>query len=225
MFIRFFRQSYFSQYIIFFVFALVLWIPTFINPPYIGAQSIDSPLYNILIQFSNLKLIWSILAFAIILLQSLIVNLILTNNDLIRRTSILGAFTYFLLMSHLPSFQYFNPNLISLFFILLVILFLLNMYGKETVLRDSFRLGFYIGLASLFYFPSLLFIVFVYYTLLLFRVSGWRQWFIPIFSFFTPYIFLFTYYFAVDKLYIFNSYFENFFNAFTFKISMVKYHL
>lgn len=218
MFIRFFRHSYFAQYMLLLVFAIVLWISSFIHPPYIGAQSIDSPLYNLLISLSNSKLSWTILAFVLLLLQSLIFNFILSSNDIIRKTSLLGAATYFLMMSHLPAFQYLHPALLSHFFLLLTLYFLLNMYGKEIMLRDSFRLGFYIGLASLFYFPTIIFIIFVYAALLLFQVNGWRQWFIPFFSFFTPYVFLFTYYFAFDKTYIFLNYFENFFTPFTFEI-------
>lgn len=215
MFIKFFRHSYIHQYLLFFVFALALWMPTFLNPPYIGAQSTSTPLYNLLIQLTNSKLIWAILAFGMLLLQSLFFNLILINNDFIRRTSLLGSVLYFSLMSHHPSFQQFNPVLVSHFFLLMTIYYSLHMYGKESVLRNSFRLGFYIGLATLFYLPSIFFLILIYFTLLIFRVSYWRQWLIPLFSFFTPYVFLFTYYFVTDKLYLFSSYFEDFFNGFT----------
>jgi len=213
MFIRFFRNSYIQQYIVFFVFAIALWIPTFLNPPYIAAQNPSSPLYNLLIQLTQSKFIWAILAFVLLLLQSLFFNLILTNNEFIRKTSLLGSFIYFTFMSHHASFQHFSPALMSHFFILFTIYFSLNMYGKEDVLRDSFRLGFYIGLASLLYLPSIFFLALIFSTLLLFRVTYWRQWIIPIFSFLTPYLFLFTYYFVSDKLYIFKSYFHNFLNG------------
>lgn len=216
MFIRYFRNSYLQQHIIFFVFALTLWIPTFINPPYIAAQSPSSPLYNLLIQLTNSKLIWSILAFGAILLQSLFFNLILTKNDYIRKTSLLGSFLYFVIMSHHPYLQQFSPAIMSHFFILSTVYFALNMYGKEDVIRESFRLGFNVGLASLFYLPSIFFLVLIFSTLLLYRVSYWRLWIIPVFSFLSPYIFLFTFYFATDKLYIFNSYFEHFLNKLTF---------
>lgn len=216
MFIRYFRNSYLQQYILFFVFALALWIPTFLNPPYIAAQSPSSPLYNVLIQLTNSKLIWAFAAFGVLFIQSLFFNLILTKNDFISKTSLIGSFIFFTLMSHHSGFQYFNPALLSHFFILFCVYFLLNMYGKEGILRDSFRLGFYIGLATLFFLPSIFFIALILTTLLIFRVSYWREWIIPIFSFFTPYIFLFTYYFASDKLYLFESYFQNFFQEISF---------
>ncbi len=210
MFIRIFRRSYLPQYIFFFLFALALWLPTFIDSPYIAARSPRTPLYNLFIQLTNSKLIWSLIAFIFLLSQSLIFNYILTINNIIRKTSLLGGFLYFVFMSHHVSLQHFNPALMSHFFILLCIYFLLNMYGKETALRDSFRLGFHIGLASLFYFPSIFFLILIYTTLLLYRISNWRQWFIPLFSFFTPYFFLFVYYFTTDKLFNFNSYFQDF---------------
>ncbi len=216
MFIKFFRHSYLQQYLLFIVFALVLWIPTFLNPPYIAAQSPSSPLYNLLIQFTNSKLIWAYTAFGVLLLQSFFFNLILTKNDFISKTSLLGSFIYFTLMSHHPSFQYFNPALLSHFFILTCVYFLLNMYAKEGVLRDSFRLGFHMGLATLFFLPSIFFLLLIYITLLIYRVSSWREWVIPIFSFLSPYIFLFTYYFVSDKLYLFESYFQHFFMGIRF---------
>lgn len=216
MFIKFFRHSYLQQYLLFFVFATALWIPSFLNPPYIAAQSPSSPLYNLLIQCSNSKLLWAFAAFGVLLIQSLFFNLILTKNDFTSRTSLLGSFIYFTLMSHHSSFQYFNPALLSHFFILLCVYFLLNMYGKEGVLRDSFRLGFYIGLASLFFLPSLFFLVLIFSALLIYRVSYWREWVIPIFSFLTPYIFLFTVYFVSEKLYLFELYFQHFFQGISF---------
>ncbi len=211
MFIKFFRHSYLQQYLLFFVFALALWIPTFLNPPYIAAQSPSSPLYNLLIQLTNSKLIWAFATFGVLLIQSIFFNIILTKNEFISKTSLIGSFIFFTLMSHHSSFQYFNPALLSHFFILLCVYFLLNMYGKEGVLRDSFRLGFYIGLATLFFLPSIFFLSLIFTTLLIFRVSYWREWIIPIFSFFTPYLFLFTYYFVSNKLYLFESYFQHFF--------------
>ena len=212
MFIRYFRKSYLQQYLLLLIFAIALWMPSFLNPPFIAAKSQSTPLYNLIIQLTNSKLIWVISAFSLLFLQSIFFNLILTKNEFIRKTSVIGSFIYFTLMSHHIDYQYFNPALLSHFFILLCIHFLLNMYGKEVVLRDTFRLGFYIGLATLFYLPSIFYIALIYITLLVYRASYWREWVIPIFSFFTPYIFLFTYYFACDKLYVFNSYFQYFFN-------------
>jgi hypothetical protein len=213
MLIRIFKQNYLSQFLIFTLLAVLLWIPTFLNPPYIHAQESTSPLYNFLISFTNQKIIWSIIAFLILYLQSFIVNNIITAHDIISKTSFLGGLMYFIMMSVFTEFQHFYPALFSNFFILIVLNILLKMYGKEYILPDCFKVGFFIGIASLFYLPTAIFIVLIWATLLLLRTSSLRPWIISIVSFATPYMFLFTYYFWFDQLYIFKSYInQDFFN-------------
>lgn len=215
MLIRIFRQDNLSQYLFFILFAFALWLPTFINPPHIYPQNNNSPFYNLFIQISNSKLVWAILAFIFLISQSFIFNTILTKNEIIRKNSMLGILLYFTLMSHHSSFQIFHPVLICNFFLLYIIYLLLKMYGREDVLRDSFRLGFILGLSSMFFFPSIFFFFFIFLTLLLYRVSQWRQWVIPIFSFISLYQFLFIYYLLTNDLNIFLTYFDDFFTNFS----------
>jgi hypothetical protein len=206
MLIRIFKQNYLSQFLIFTLLAILLWIPTFINPPYIHAQSSTSPFYNFLIPFTDQKIVWAIVAFVMLYLQSFIINSILTAHDIISKTSFLGGLVYFILMSAFAEFQHFYPALFSNFFILAVLNIFLKMYGKEYILPDCFKVGMYVSIASLFYLPTAVFIIFIWTTLLLLRTSSIRPWIIPIVSFIVPYMFLFTYYFWFDQLYIFESY-------------------
>ncbi len=206
MIIRFFKQNYISQYLLFTILAIVLWIPSFTEPPYIAAQDASGPLYNLLIGFTTHKLIWIIFAFACLYIQSFLLNGILIYHEIIPKTSFLGGFLFFILSSSLIEFQYFHPALIGQFFIIISIHNLNKMYGKDYFMPDTFKTGFLIGLASLFYFPFIIYLLLIWASLLLFRVSRIRPWIVPVFSFATPYLFLFTYYFWFDKLYIFEGY-------------------
>ncbi len=216
MLIRFFRHSYFPQHILLVLIGTLLWLPVFMNPPYIESSSLNTPLYNVLISFSDSKLFWAIFAFVCILLQAIVFNTILTKNEIIKRSSLLGALAYLILMSHHPSYQHLYPALIANFYILGTIYFLMRLDEKEKVTRDSFRIGFYIGLGSLFYFPIIIFIILIYTTLLQFRSTNWQSYAIPFFSVFTPYIFLFTFYFLFDQTYIFTQYLDSLYNHFSF---------
>lgn len=67
------------------------------------------------------------------------------------------------------------------------------MYG------NIFDTGFLIGLATLFYFPSILFIVFVYFGMASVRPFVLREWVAAFLGFINPFFLVFTYHFWNDR--------------------------
>ena len=66
--------------------------------------------------------------------------------------------------------------------------------------RACFKIGFFIGISSLCYFPSIYFMVLVIILLLLYSIATWRKIIIPLIGLMIPYIFLATWYFVTDQL-------------------------
>ena len=94
----------------------------------------------------------------------------------------------------------FHPILLAGFFLLKAIDSILKLYLAEDQRRACFKIGFYIGVASLCYFPSIYFISLVAIILMIYGLVTWRKIIIPLIGLIIPYIFLATFYFCIDKL-------------------------
>jgi hypothetical protein len=90
------------------------------------------------------------------------------------------------------------PLLFANFFILLAIHKLVSSYRKDSAFSNAFDAGILFSIASLFYFPSIVFIPLLGFGFVLFRPFNWREWVISVIGVLIPYLFVFTYYFWND---------------------------
>ncbi len=211
MLIRFFRNNSFIQLIGLLVLGILLWVNVFITPPPFVGNSFTSPLFNLVSSLTNNLLILIILAFITLMIQSLYLNHILIKHELVHRSSTLPAFVYLVLMSHSLQLQHLYPALISGLFVLAAIDSLLDIDEENEYYRLSYKTGFLIGVASLFYLPTAALLLLIWITLFIYRIVSWRPSFIPIIGLFTPYLFLFTYYFWMDSANEFILHYQNYF--------------
>lgn len=212
MLIRFFKNNSFIQFLGLLVLGFVLWINVFIAPPPIAENAFTSPLYNLFTSITNNHLVFITLTFIILFIQAIYLNHVLIRHELIQRNSFLAAFVYLVLMSHSLQLQHLYPALISSLFVIAAIDSILEIDLQEDYNRLSFKPGFYLGFASLFYLPILILLLFIWSTLFIFRIQSWRSWFIPVVGLITPYIFLFTYYFCMDTTEIFLNHYKDYFS-------------
>ena len=201
MLIKFFKSSYLSQYILLIIIGIVIWIKAFITPHEIPESGIVMPFYNLIFYcFNNIKWLAVLIAFLLLYLESLILNKILTDNNIVPKTTLVPAFIYLLLMSWSPFATYLNPVLIANLFLLLLLNNLFKIFRQHDAFRSVFKVGFFIAIASFFYFPAIFIFILVFATLIVFRVLKWREWVISLIGVIIPYIFLIVYYFWFDKL-------------------------
>ncbi|OFY99478.1 MAG: hypothetical protein A3K10_06070 [Bacteroidetes bacterium RIFCSPLOWO2_12_FULL_31_6] len=177
---------------------LFLWIPTFIYP--ISIEYNGMPLYSI-INWStfNSPYFTSIVAFIIIIIQGIYINLWVNRHDLIINSSYLPSLLYIILASLLPEFRTLSPTLIASIFILLACDSLLSMYKQKYVDNLVFNASFLIAIASLFSFQAVFFYCIVIVALIIFRPFSWREWMISVCGFLVPYIFIFTWMILTNK--------------------------
>jgi len=233
MLIKIFRSSYFLQYILFVVLAVLLWLGGFITPVFDTAETNEylAPAYSLLIQFViSYSLISIIIAFVLVFTGALIFNFTLIKNELAPKNTLIPALVYLLLISHSPGLLYLHEAIIPSILLTIVMYYLFQVYTMEEAYSQVFNSGLLIGISSFFYFPSIYLLLFVWLTFIVFSLYNWREWIIVFFGFITPYVFLWTYFLWNNELNLaFNAYREYFYNLtffnFSYNFSILSYFI
>jgi len=200
--IRFFKNSYLPQHITLFMLAVLLWIPAFLSPTnhLIFEKSYTSPLFPAFMEMLGKKhLLVTLFNFAVVFSGAILANYILEKNDLIPRNSLLAAFFFILLLSQVD-FSIHNPGYIVVFILLTMLLYILGIYKIPEPYIQVFNSGLLISIASFFYFPSAVFLLFVWIIFVTYRLYYWREWVILPIGAITLFILIWTYYFLSDQM-------------------------
>ncbi len=187
--IRFFQSAYPSRLFVLFLLALVMWIPSLIySSPVINYGG--NNIYHNLIQF--LPVFWErkLVAFILFFLSALVLNATGTKTGLTLKNSYLAAFIFILAASSAPFLTHATPFLLAN---LLFILFLKSVFKlqktNEPVLA-AFDAGLMLGIATLFFPPLLFLFVFIWFALIVYRISKWRPYVAALTGSLFPYFFL-----------------------------------
>ncbi len=201
MFVKTFKKDYTMQLVILAIIPLLLWIIAFIFPPSLVKTNFSYPIYQLIYNgLSNLTLLSSIIAFILVFIQAILINSIFSSNQLTPKTSFFPAFIYILLLSSSYSSMTISPILIANCFILFAMYFLLKAFDHKEGLEEIFNANFFISLATLTFFPSILLTLWVGLALLNYRFYNWRHWAVSLLGLITPILFLVIYYFITDSL-------------------------
>lgn len=200
--IKFFRQSYAIQYVALALLALALWLPSFVaGKVTMGLDEPVTPIFNTidhLLGFS--PILQHIVAFLLLVLETLIFNAIMVNNQIIGKVSTIGAFVFVLLMSLTKTQTNFFPFLLSAFFILLAISNLYEIYQLPNPELNLLKVGIFTAFASMCYFPSIVLILWVMVSLPIAKKGTFRFQLIPITGF------LFTYFLYFGGVFLFGDF-------------------
>lgn len=203
MLIHLFRKSYLLQYILLLLLALILWLGAFIHPFEIPivTDSLLTPGYSLLFGLLHENILLQVfIAFILAISGALLFNYALTKFDLVPKNTLVPAMIYIVLLSYSPSLLLLHPVAIPALLMVLILYFLFQVYTEEEAFAQIYNIGLLIGISSMFYFPSIFFILFIWLTFIVYRLYSWREWTIPITGLITPYLFLFTYYFLTDSI-------------------------
>ncbi|MGP8216178.1 MAG: DUF6427 family protein [Bacteroidia bacterium] len=133
--------------------------------------------------------------FGIILLltQAFIWNSFINNNALLKQSSYFPAFFFIILASCRTSLICLYPALFASLFLVLAMRRLAASYKKEKALSEVFDAGLFIGIASIFYLPLVVFILFLFIAILVIRSLVWREWIAAVIGFILPFGFALAY--------------------------------
>ena len=200
MLLRFFRSSFFSQYLAIFFAGLLLWGRAFFVPPSMPVASGSVPLYNLLFfLLSDLPILAVILGYLLNLCSAFYLNYLLTKHEILAKNSSLAAFLFLFIVSYYPVLLTIHPVNICLFILLLILERIFASYGRQEPLELAYSAGFLIAIGSLFYFPFIFFYTLILIAFIVFRTTSIREWTSSFIGLSTPFIFLIVYYFWFDE--------------------------
>jgi hypothetical protein len=202
MLIRIFKQNTPLTPILLIGFGLLLWADGFIFYNKVSLVVDDpAPLYGLLASLlEGMPLLSLVVAFTLLLLQVFIVNYIAQANSLLSRPSWLPGFLYLVMMSSDPHLISLHPLLPANLFLLIALARALLAYSEGEVMLEVFNVGFLIALAGLFYYPALLFFLWLIVVMGIYFLLHLRGLAAAIMGFLTPFFFLLTYFYLSDQL-------------------------
>jgi hypothetical protein len=184
------------------IMAVLLWLDGFVYYRQINLTVEGSaPLYFLLANFfQTYKWLSVILSFLFMLLQAFMLNRVIADKNLVDRNSWLPALMYIVLMS--SSFNLFglHPIWFANFFLIIATDKMFEVFKEESVNVEIFNVAFFISVASLFYFPAIIFIFLLIATLIIYYLINIREFFASFIGLFLPYLFLALYYYWHDML-------------------------
>lgn len=202
MLIRKFKTNQPFLYGLLIVIAVLLWLDGFIMHHKISlVKDSASPLYGPIASFFDSYSLWSvILSFLFMLVQAFIFNRVITGKNMVDRNSQLPGLLYVVLMSSNFGLFGMHPVWFANFILILALDKVLDVFSEEHVYAEVFNVAFLVSIASLFYFPALIFILFLFAALILYFLFNARAILASLMGLGIPYIFMALFYYWFDQL-------------------------
>ncbi|MBK7029346.1 MAG: hypothetical protein IPH45_09090 [Bacteroidales bacterium] len=195
------RLGFFIQFLLFVAIGTLLWLPAFIQPQQPLRIVSEGPLYVLLVQVISW---WPVIPTLVALLLTISLCLLLyyigSVNDIHSRDNFLSAIFLLFFLSWNPALLLLHPLLPASLLLLFAIHTLMRIYGQQDPLRQVFSASLSIGIASLFYFPSVYLLLLIWFSFMTYRITTWREWIITLIGYLIPFVYLFSWYFWTDKL-------------------------
>jgi hypothetical protein len=217
--IAIFKQKSPGNVAVLFIVGLLLKLPLFLYPKNIVARPIDGRLYQWLISLlpQNNAMLYSVIAFALLYIQALMINYMVNEYRMIIKATYLPAMAYMLITSLLPEWSYLSSPMLANTFIILMFIFLFRLYNSANAKAQVFNIGLIAGITSYIYFPSAAFVICILLGLMLLKPFRLNEVVLFFLGCFTPYYFHAVYLFLFDELN-----FANFFPHVLVKVPEIK---
>ena len=199
-----FKQKNPGNTLVLFFYALALKFSSFLNPLPPLRQAEDSYLYEALLGFlrpvNMANLLYSVLAFLLLLVQASLFNRIIHSQRMFAKASFLPAMSYILISSLFPEWNQFSAPLIINTLLIWVFYRIALLYNSSNPNVAVFNIGMILGLIALFYEPAVIFILLIPFSLFIMRPFRIREWLIGFLGVTTPFYFVAVILFLTDRL-------------------------
>ncbi len=206
-----FRTNQILTSVLLIFYILILRVSVFILPE--AREPIGQGIWSDnVFEWLNENLLWSnLLAFGLLLIHATLINVIAAHHRLGHELNLFPGLFYILVASLIPDFLQFSPILIANTFLIFAMMELFSTYKVPSCADRIFNIGFWIGVASLFYFSFIIFVIWGLIGLGILRAFRIKERLILIIGSFVPYFLAGTYYFFFDNynLFIQNHIFDN----------------
>jgi hypothetical protein len=217
-----FRQKSPGNIIVLLIFGLLLKLPLFLYPKQITATENDEDYYHWLLAGinslgTNNAFICSLLSFFLLYVQALMINYLINEFRLITKQTYLPAMAYLLITTLLPEWNFLSSPLVASTFIIWIFIKLFRLHNMTNARGQIFNIGLLLGISSYIYFPSAVFLICILLGLIVIKPFRPNEVFLFLMGCLTPYYFLGTYLFLIDKLS-----FANFFPHVSVRVLHIK---
>jgi hypothetical protein len=179
-----------------------LWIKSFIDPSDIklNFDLTEMPLWHFInLNTAGLNIIRKIVAFILLIANSLWLSRISTKFILVKARTYLPALFYGFICSGMVFLQDLNPTLFAVTFLIPAIEKMFDSYKEEKLSYKYFEAALLISVGSMFYSRAALFMFILWTALAILRTPNWREWTTSAIGFILPYIFLTLILYLLDK--------------------------
>jgi len=180
------------------VLTILIWLKYLIlpQPVSIAFEPYPMPLYHLISSLlENQIFLRKIVTLVLLIFIALWLSMMNTKFILMEKRSYLPAIIYLLIASSYLPLQQLNPAVFASVFLVFSIEIILDSYKKEGLALEFFQAAFFISIGTLFYARAAFLMFVVWVGLSLLRTFQWREWTFTILGFFTPYVFLFAWYY------------------------------
>ncbi len=145
---------------------------------------------------------WVIHTFAILMVyfQAVIFNQILQRFRIFERQSFMPGLLYLTFSSFIPEFVILSPVNVAYTFIIPYFNNLMKLPEEGQALEGLLLTGFFVAMASLFYFPASFLVLVLLYAMFVLTTPSLRELLMILIGFVLPYYFVGIYFFLVDQL-------------------------
>jgi hypothetical protein len=150
--------------------------------------------------FGKSQFVYQFLTLVLIFLQAIIFNFVLSINNLYPERTYVPALLYVLFSSLFLDFYTLSPPLLGMTFIIVAFHFVFFQIRTADDDENVFYTGILIAIASLFYFPYLIFILLAILSFLFFSGAALRKYLLLIIGFVFPFLLVGVYFFLRDAL-------------------------
>jgi hypothetical protein len=195
------KSGTFIQFTLYAAVMAVFWIPALVHPGAPVITKADGYFYTLMVSWLvPFPVMTAILALLIVVLLSLFLFYMYQANGFFGRSNFLPAIIVLLAFSWNPSFQTMHAVLPAMLFIIIALNSILSMYGQQGAYHQVFTATFSVSIASLFYAPVACLLLLVWFSLISYRISGWREYAISVIGFLVPYIYFLSWLFWNDNV-------------------------
>ncbi len=179
---------------------ILLWLPGFLHPS-APVELVYMPFYSGLDTFLRANPLLSvILGFLVSMGEAFLLNYIIYQHHILTKRSWLPALMFVVFSACTPGLLWLHPQHLAGIFLLGALHLLLATYRRDKAFGSVFNSGILIGIAALFYLPSIIFLLFAIVCIILLRPFIWREWIILILGTTVAPIYAGVYYFWHDQL-------------------------
>lgn len=169
---------------------ILLWVKAFNSNNFIQfGGDLQMPFYALLYKALQYKpILTTFFTLLLVMLIAFMINRLNIKFIFIPERSYLSSLAYIILTAGFVPVMQMNATLPAALLILIAIERLLDSYKNEGLGYNAFDASFLIGLASFFYFQSVVLLIFIWVGLILMRPFYWREWLYSVIGLALPWV-------------------------------------